>query len=155
VVVASVGAFLAGAIKLLQDRLPGVQVSGPTELPLPADATIGPTLIVDQVAGAPTSSWASRECVYTLRCYGATEDVSLDVWDLLEIALTDVETSEPISNLLVAWEDFRTTPATTRRLWLYSAGLGIATGPIPDPEASWPVLIGTATMRWGHKEIPA
>jgi hypothetical protein len=150
---ASVGAFLAGTITLLTQRMPGVNVSGPTELPLPADATISPTLIVDQTAGGVTESFAIRECVYSIRCYGATDEDALTVWDLLESALTDHETGEPISNTLVEWTDYRFVPPTIRGLWLYSASLSAAGGPRPDPEASWPVLIATATMRWGHKEV--
>lgn len=150
---ASTGALLAFAVQLLADRMPAVAVSGPNELPLPTDATIPPTLIVQQAAGGSPASYGQREAVYTLRCYGATDSDVLTAWDAVAAALTDAETGEPLGPRTVIWLDTRTDPPTTRRLWLYSAAVSEPGGPAPDPEAGWPVIVATATMRWSHKEV--
>lgn len=147
------GGYLAQALQLLADAMPGVAVSGPRTLPMPDRATLPATLIVQVAPGAQANSFAQRAVTYTIRCYGQDDGVALAAYEALHAALTDAETGEPIAGRLVTWLDGSTQPATARTFWLYRAEVGPPAGPAPDPESRWPVLVAVATMVWSHKEV--
>lgn len=130
------------AVALIEDRTTGLVVSGPRELTaLVKGQRLPRTCIVQAVPGAPLYDEPTRLVTYTVRCYGATNDEALAAYDALDEALHDAD-GDPLHGLAVrdTW-------------WLLSAAVGTPGGPERDPEARFPVVMTTAALHWGQREL--
>ncbi len=136
--------FLEPAVELLATRMPGVQISGPRDdLPVQDSSGTGlPLTIIVQAAGGPNPQQPPmRQSLYTCQCYADDPDDALALYGGVLAALTDTE-GYGITNVLV-----------NGRWWLYEAAVGGATGPTPDPEAGWPMVVAPLTMTWSMLEV--
>lgn len=138
--------YLDCAVALLAQRLPGIAVSEPRDLPV--GGALPPTVIVQGAGGGLPLSAAQRRVGYTLRVYGQDSDAAVATYDALDAALQG-EDGEPLGPLLVEHTD----DSGPHRWWLYGAELGAPAGPEADPETRWPVLVAMATMKWATREL--
>lgn len=131
------------AVAFLFARAGGtLAVSGPRDLPTREQVgTLEPCLIVQAAGGPNPLSPPQRQVLYTVRCYGDSDDDALAVYGAFQAALMD-DLAQPISNQLVGG-----------KWWLYRGESGGPAGPDKDPDADWAVVVSTATMVWSMLEV--